>query len=308
MQMQTRLAVVADRDVADRAQDFALLLDLDLLIGLLVEVEPSDGRLLEGADRRQRSRRDAGLVRKFRQSRERFLSGVQDDDAGFGTRVARYLRALHGSGRAALGVTAFLDLFDDLAAEGFEVARIARRDDPLVDDDLGVLPFGAGVGDVGLDRLERRHPAPLGDPGLDQQPRRVAHCRDDLLGAEDILDELERLGFDAKQVRIDLATGQDDRVVVAGRDLVERFVDLHGAAPILLVPALDFARRQRHDVHRRPRLLQTVLRYLEFGLFETVSGQDCDLFAVDIHTADPFLLNGTSFLLDHRSRKRRPEP
>jgi hypothetical protein len=148
------------------------------------------------------------------------------------------------SGRAALGVTALLDLFYDLSAEGFKIARITGRDHSLIDDDFRILPLGTGVRDVGLDGLERRHPAALGDAGLDQQPRRVADCRNDFLRIEDVLDELERLRFDPQQVRIDLAARQNDRVVVAGRDLVERLVDLDRPAPILLVPTLDLARGQ----------------------------------------------------------------
>src|SRR3979490_750993 len=71
------------------------------------------------------------------------------------------------SGRAAPGVTAFFDLLDDLGAEGFEIARISRGDYALIDDHFGIFPRRAGVGDVGLDRLERRHPAALRDAGLD---------------------------------------------------------------------------------------------------------------------------------------------
>src|ERR1700761_7610726 len=95
MDMQTCFTVVADCDVADCTQNFALLLDLDLLVGLFVEIEPTDGRLLERADGRQRSRRDAGLVRKLRERGKGVFSGVEDDDAGFGSRVSSYPGALH---------------------------------------------------------------------------------------------------------------------------------------------------------------------------------------------------------------------
>ena len=37
----------------------------------------------------------------------------------------------------------FLNLFDDFGTEGFQVARIAGRDDALVDDHFGVFPFCA---------------------------------------------------------------------------------------------------------------------------------------------------------------------
>jgi hypothetical protein len=45
-------------------------------------------------------------------------------------------------------VTTFPDLFDDLGAEGFEITRIARSNDALVDDDFGILPLRTGVGDA----------------------------------------------------------------------------------------------------------------------------------------------------------------
>jgi hypothetical protein len=94
--MQARFSVVTDRDIADRAKDLALLIDCDLLVSLLVEVEPADGRLLERADGRQRGRRDANFVGELRERREGLFSGVEHDDAGLGSRIVRYLLALHG--------------------------------------------------------------------------------------------------------------------------------------------------------------------------------------------------------------------
>jgi hypothetical protein len=51
---------------------------------------------------------------------------------------------------AALDVTAFGDLLDDLGGEGAEVAGLTRGDDALIDNDRGILPFGAGVDHAGL--------------------------------------------------------------------------------------------------------------------------------------------------------------
>jgi hypothetical protein len=48
MHVDTRLSVVADSD-PDRAQHLALLRDLDLLIGFLLEIEPANDRRFEGA-------------------------------------------------------------------------------------------------------------------------------------------------------------------------------------------------------------------------------------------------------------------
>src|SRR3954452_6132870 len=122
---------------------------------------------------------------------------------------------------AALGVAAFLHLFDDLGAEGLEVTRIARGDDALVDDDLRILPLRAGIGDVGLDRFVGRHPAALRDAGLDQQPGRVADRGYDLLRVEDALDETQSLRLDTQQIRVDLAAGQHQRVIIPGGGLIE---------------------------------------------------------------------------------------
>src|ERR1700676_5301023 len=52
--------------------------------------------------------------------------------------MAEILRPLRG---AALGMFAFLDLFDDLGAERIKVAGIARCDDAVIDNDLGIFPL-----------------------------------------------------------------------------------------------------------------------------------------------------------------------
>ena len=90
---------------------------------------------------------------------------------------------------------------------------MARCDDALVNHDRGIFPFGAGIDHVGLDRLIRGDLAALDDAGFNQQPRRVADCRDDLLLVEEILDQLERLVVDAQQIGIDLPARQDDGVM-----------------------------------------------------------------------------------------------
>src|ERR1700694_576563 len=109
--------------------------------------------------------------------------------------MAEILRPLRG---AALGMFAFLDLFDDLGAERIKVAGIARCDDAVIDNDLGIFPFGAGIDDISLDRLVRCHPATFGKAGLDQQPGCVADGGDDLLLIVDVLDEGKRVRFDSE--------------------------------------------------------------------------------------------------------------
>src|SRR6476619_959454 len=94
--VKARLPVVADGNIADRAQDLTLFGDLDLLVGLLLEIEPADGRLLESTNGCHRSCSNLGVVREFRQRRESLFAGVENDDAGHGSRIASYFRALHG--------------------------------------------------------------------------------------------------------------------------------------------------------------------------------------------------------------------
>jgi hypothetical protein len=45
---------------------------------------------------------------------------------------------------------AFADLFNDLGAEGIEVARVARCNDPVIDHDFRIFPSRIGVGDATL--------------------------------------------------------------------------------------------------------------------------------------------------------------
>src|SRR5579871_569861 len=81
--------------------------------------------------------------------------------------------------RAALGVTAFPDFFDDLRAEGFEISGIAGGNDALVDNDLRIFPSGTGIHDVGLDGFEGGHATTFGNAGLDEQPRGMAYGGND---------------------------------------------------------------------------------------------------------------------------------
>jgi hypothetical protein len=70
MNVKAGIAVVADGNVADRAQDFALFGDLDFPVGLLLEIEPADNSAFEGADDGQRGRGYPGVVGGFRQRRK----------------------------------------------------------------------------------------------------------------------------------------------------------------------------------------------------------------------------------------------
>src|SRR6266404_1059058 len=95
MNMQAGLAVVADRNISNRTQDLALLADLDLLVALRCKIQPADGRLPEGTDRCERSRRDFGFVGESRQRGKRLLARIEDDDVNLSTWLFRYKLASH---------------------------------------------------------------------------------------------------------------------------------------------------------------------------------------------------------------------
>jgi hypothetical protein len=102
--VKARLAIVADGDVSDCAQDLALLRDLDSLVGFLVKIEPPDHGLLEGPDGGKGRRVNPGIVCEFRQSRKCLFAGIEDDDAGFGSRVAGTFLLFMAAGPAVLRV------------------------------------------------------------------------------------------------------------------------------------------------------------------------------------------------------------
>ena len=95
MHMQAGSAVVADRDVTYRAQHLALFVNGDLPVALGREIEPADGRALEGTDRRQGRRRYFRIVCEPRQRRKRFLSGVENNDLDLCGRLVGNKLAFH---------------------------------------------------------------------------------------------------------------------------------------------------------------------------------------------------------------------
>lgn len=132
------------------------------------------------------------------------------------------------------------------------------------------FPFRAGVDDVRFDGLVRGHSAALGDSCLDQK---VADGGDNFLLVEDLLDEGERLGLDAPQVRIDLTAGENDRVIIRSRNLTQ-CLDLDRSTSVLLVPSLDFAGPKRNDVDFGAGGLKFVAGNLQFGLFKALGGEN----------------------------------
>jgi hypothetical protein len=75
--MQTSFAIIALRQIAEQAQNFALFGDGNNPIGLGGEIEPSDFGVCESADGRNRRARDSFGVCEIRDGGERFFALLQ---------------------------------------------------------------------------------------------------------------------------------------------------------------------------------------------------------------------------------------
>src|SRR3546814_123894 len=161
------------------------------------------------------------------------------------------------SGGLAVGVAAFRHLLRDLLAERLQVVRPAAGDHAAVDDDLLVHPVGPGILHVGPDRGVGGRPKAADDIGFDQHPGAVADRRQRLAALEEVTHETDRVGLEAEKVGIDLAAGDDERVVVFDVDLVEGLVDVDLLVPAILLPGPDRAGAGGNDMDggtRRPKL------------------------------------------------------
>ena len=105
-------------------------------------------------------------------------------------------------------MAAFFHFLDDLRHEGIEVARMTAGDQTLVHHHLFVLSVGTRMDHVGPDGLVRRCIAAIDDARLDQKPLRVADRGDDLALVVELLDVADHVVFHAQQIRVDLAVGQ----------------------------------------------------------------------------------------------------
>src|SRR6185437_9195634 len=195
-------------------------------------------------------------------------------------------------GGMPVGVPALAKFLDDLLVEGGNVVRLAAGDEALIDDDVAVDPFGAGIPEVGLERGPGRHPAAAHDVGLDQHPWAVTDRADRLLGGKELPHEVDRPLVGAQGVGIGDAAGQDEGVVFLSPDMVERPVDLDRVALLAVLHALDRAAMRRDDVDRGAGLQEGAARLGQFGLFETVGRHHRDHLSAKrlCHAISPPLL------------------
>jgi hypothetical protein len=173
-------------------------------------------------------------------------------------------------------------LFDDLGREGLDIAGIAAGNKSLIDNHLLVDPVGAGIFHVGRHRVIGRHPAAFGDAGFDQHPRRVADRRKRFLAGIEIAHQRNRILVLAKQIGVDHPAGNDQRVILVDADRVDGAVDCDRLAPIVAIPAPDFAGLERDDVYSGAGFLEPQLGHRQFRLLKAVGGEDGNPLVADI--------------------------
>jgi hypothetical protein len=137
---------------------------------------------------------------------------------------------------------AFAHFLDDFAHEGLEISGITARDEALIRHHRLIAPLASGIGHVGLDGVEGRALLALDDARFYKQPRSMADRSDDLARRVEGPDDLDGFRLRPQLVGIDLAAGQNERIVGRRIDAFDILVDLDALAPILLVLAANFVR------------------------------------------------------------------
>src|SRR6185436_6714183 len=129
-------------------------------------------------------------------------------------------------------------------------------------------------------RRERGDRAALYDARLDEHPRGVADRRDRLVRLGEVGREAHGALVGAQEVAVRDAARDQQAVVVAGADLVERAVDLVAVRVVEVVEALDLARLEAHELGCRARVLERLARLGELNLLDAVRREDRDLRAI----------------------------
>ena len=103
----------------------------------------------------------------------------------------------------------------------------------------------------------------------------MADGGDRLVGHGEFAHDGHRALVHPQDVGVDLATGQQQRVIaVAIFDRIDGLVDGDAFAPVLFVPAADRTFLETDDDGFDTRLLQIGLGLHQFGLFEAIGGED----------------------------------
>jgi hypothetical protein len=76
--LQAGLAVIANRDIPNRAKHLTLLVHLDLFVRLLGEIKPATCSAFESGNGSERRRSYTDVARELLQARESLFATIQD--------------------------------------------------------------------------------------------------------------------------------------------------------------------------------------------------------------------------------------
>jgi hypothetical protein len=96
MDMQTGLAVIAKRDIPNRAKHLTLLVHGDLFVRLPREIKPANRSAFQSANCCKRRRSYTGFARETLQTGESLFATLQDKNAGVQRTGGDQVLALHG--------------------------------------------------------------------------------------------------------------------------------------------------------------------------------------------------------------------
>ena len=105
----------------------------------------------------------------------------------------------------------------------------------------------------------------------------MANHRDRLALLEEVTHERHSIRVRAHLVRIRDAARHDERVVLAGIDLVERAIDRERVSLVVMVRALDRARAKADELRLPTLTLHRVPGYGQLDLLDHVRGEKCHL-------------------------------
>jgi hypothetical protein len=96
MDVQTGLAVIAKRDIPNRAKHLTLLVHGNLFVRLLGEIKPANRSAFESANGGKRRRSYTGFARETLETGESLVATIQDKNAGVQRTGGVDVLALHG--------------------------------------------------------------------------------------------------------------------------------------------------------------------------------------------------------------------
>ena len=158
----------------------------------------------------------------------------------------------------------------DRRVEGVQITRIAAGDEVAVDYHRFVRHIGTGIFQIGAHRRPAGDGSAIDDIGLDQQPRRMADRRDDLLVVHEFLNDRDRAFLQPHCVGIRDPARQHQRIERFAVDLVQNGIRCDRASGFAALLAADRVALDRRQHHFGPGVEQRLARREQLGFLEPV--------------------------------------